>query len=316
MRSIIIAGLLAALTGACSESNELRGFCTSDEDCLPGYRCDRNTGMCVCASDEVCAPDEYCAPDGICRRRMSCDCNLDCPDELYCDTTTGNCIELYKCTKDEQCSLGEICSESYFRCVEGCHQHGDCVLGQVCQEGQCVEGICGDKTFCDYGQICESVEQKCVDDDRGPYCSACGSGSASDPHRCGPGANFCLLTKNDPNLEPFCGVDCSGGQECPHGYTCNLILIAPGDECRQDDECPSETCHINEGDEVGFCLCASDDECPQDSCNEFTMSCLYTLKPCTPGGNECERPIFCIDGLCLLGYNCAPMEGLECVDLK
>ena len=281
MRVTLFAGFLVTLTAllgtGCNETNELRGFCTSDDDCPAGHRCDRNTGMCVCASDDVCKPDEYCAPDGICRRRMSCDSNLDCPDGLYCDTTTGNCLELYKCTKDEQCPLREICSESYFRCVAGCRENGDCTLGQVCQDGKCLEGICGDHTFCLYGQICEPEEQTCVDDDRGPYCRACDSGSVTNPHRCDPGSNFCLLTNNDPNLEPFCGVDCSKGQECPHGYSCNLILTAPEDACRLDEECESGTCHINEGNEVGFCLCASDADCPQDSCNEFSMSCLLTL---------------------------------------
>jgi hypothetical protein len=186
----------------------------------------------------------------------------------------------------------------------------------VCQEGECAEGICDDKTFCLFGQLCDSEEQTCVNDNRGPYCEGCDDTSVSNPHRCGPGANFCLLTNNDPSLPPFCGVDCSQDQECPHGYTCNLILIAPEDECRQDDECISQTCHINEGDEVGFCLCTSDADCPQDSCNEFSMSCWYTLRPCTPGGTECDRPIHCIEGLCLLGNNCAPMEGLECADVK
>ena len=53
----LIAGFLATLTAlagtGCNETNELRGFCTSDEECPAGIRCDRDTGICVCANDDV-----------------------------------------------------------------------------------------------------------------------------------------------------------------------------------------------------------------------------------------------------------------------
>ena len=305
---------LTALCG-CEVDQRLRTYCVEDADCPAGFRCDTQTGLCLCASDEVCRLDEYCAPDGICRRRMSCDSNLDCPDDTYCDTTTGNCIELAKCTKDEQCPLGMICSDGFFKCMEGCRYSGDCWLGQVCIDGECAEDRCDDNSCCEYGQICDPETKTCYDDTRGPYCSPCNPGSVSDPYRCDRGPNFCILTKNDPSLDPFCGVDCSEGQECPNGYGCHLILVAPAGSCRSDEECESGVCHINEGDDVGFCLCSADDQCPGDSCNDLTMQCMITRRDCTPGGQECERPIYCIDGLCLIGRNCAPVEGLSCSDL-
>lgn len=305
---------LAVAATACDQQEQFRTYCARDADCPPGYRCNPDTGLCVCATDEVCRPDEYCAPDGQCKPRMSCDTNLDCPEGTYCDTTTGNCIELDKCTRDDQCPPGYICSETYFRCVRGCRDTGDCMLGDVCLEGECVSDRCEDKTFCDYGQLCDLDSGTCVDDDRGPYCEPCKPGSIADPYRCGPGPNFCVMTNNDPGREPFCGVDCSQGQECPNGYGCHLILMSPEGACRSDDDCQSGECHINEGDEVGFCLCTRDDQCPQDSCDQTTMQCRITRRPCTPGGGECDRPIYCIDGLCLIGRNCTPVEGLDCSD--
>jgi hypothetical protein len=124
-----------------------------------------------------------------------------------------------------------------------------------------------------------------------------------------------VMTNNDPSLQPFCGVDCSLGQECPLGYSCSLILIAPEGSCETNEECSSGECHINEGDQVGFCLCDFDNECPQDSCDDLTLQCRISRKTCFPGGNDCDQPIYCIDGLCLIGRNCTPIEGLDCTDI-
>ncbi|HRY92560.1 MAG TPA: hypothetical protein P5147_03820 [Myxococcota bacterium] len=315
----LAVGLLAlGLPTGCDTGAQLSTICRGDEDCPPGYRCELSTGLCLCASDEVCGPDEYCAPDGRCRRRMACDTNLDCPLGTFCDSTTGNCIEQDKCTDDKQCPLGQICSEVTFRCAPGCRQNGDCPLGDVCREGACRGGLCEDTSYCAYGELCEPASQTCsspYDDELAPFCAPCRPTSVSEPNRCGPGPNFCIMTGNDPSLAPFCGVDCSQGQECPNGYGCHLILTAPDGSCQADGECPSGSCHINEGDTVGFCLCATDAECPQDACDDFAFECRLTRRPCSPGGAECDRPIYCIEGLCLLGRNCAPVEGLRCADL-
>ena len=312
--SKLAIGFLLTLACGCSQEETLRAFCTGDADCPPGFRCDSQSGLCLCAVDDVCQADEYCAPDGVCRPRMSCDNNLDCEEGLFCDTTTGNCIEIGKCTMDAQCPLGSMCSDAYFECVPGCRITGDCPLGQTCREGTCLEGLCDDKSFCDYGQLCDPESETCVEDTRGPFCQRCAPGTITDPYRCGPGPNFCVMTNNDPSLPPFCGVDCSEGQECPNGYGCNLILTAPGGSCREAAECESGDCHINEGDDVGFCLCSAHEQCPRDTCDDFTMQCRITRKTCVPGNGDCDRPVYCIDGLCLIGRNCTPLEGLDCAD--
>ncbi len=306
---------LPCLLIACDSSEQLRSYCTSDLDCEAGYRCDIGTGLCLCATDDVCGPEEYCAPDGQCRRRMSCDSNLDCPEDTFCDSTTGNCIEVGKCTDDKQCPLGQICSESYFRCVPGCRQSGDCTLGEICRDDNCIEG-CEDTSGCAYGQLCDPINETCIDDDRGPYCERCSSATIYSPHQCDDGPNYCLIAEGNLTLPPYCGVDCGQGQPCPNGYDCfSVRLVYTRDNCESDAECSSGSCFIKEGDEKGFCLCTADDQCPDDVCEDDRLECRYTRRPCTPGGNECDRPIYCIEGFCHIGYNCKPKEGLRCGDL-
>ncbi|MBN2496431.1 MAG: hypothetical protein JXR96_17690 [Deltaproteobacteria bacterium] len=302
----------------CESPESLRTYCSDDLDCPAGYRCERETGLCVCATDEVCGPDEYCAPDGRCRRSMACDSNLDCPDGEFCDSTTGNCLPEGMCTADKQCPLGQICSETRFVCVPGCRIKGDCPLGQICRQGACKDG-CDDKYDCDWGQLCDRASETCYHDTRGPYCAHCASATIYDPSQCAPGPNYCLIKGGDLSLAPYCGVDCSQGekeQPCPNGYDCfSVRLVYTSENCSEDWECSSGKCYIKEGDEKGFCLCTADSQCPDDSCDETTFECRYTRKNCTPGGNECDRPIYCIDGFCHIGWNCKPVEGLRCEDL-
>lgn len=320
MRSFMIRPafilLLAWILTGCETVESWRVICSSDEDCPENFYCDTLTGLCKCANDQACDPDEYCAPDGTCKRRMSCDNNLDCPADTFCDTTTGNCIELGKCTQDTHCPFGEICSDTYFRCIPGCRTSGDCPLGEVCHEEKCREGMCEDKTYCDVGQLCDAATQTCYDDDRGPYCAHCTSSSIYQPHQCGPGPNFCLIPSGDLTAPLYCGIDCRLGQPCPNGYECYSVrIVYTSEACRADEECESGECGKKEGEEWGFCLCTRDEHCPQDYCDEFNMECRTTRRPCTPGGNECDRPIYCIDGKCHIGYNCKPKEGLRCFDL-
>lgn len=312
-----LAWLLGLLLAGCEGGERLRTFCTGDNDCPAGFRCQRETGLCVCAIDEVCPPGQYCAPDGQCRRRLSCDSNADCPAGTFCDTTTGNCIELGKCTQDRQCPAGQICSEVFFRCVPGCRQDGDCELYDVCLEGSCQKGLCRDKTYCAIGQLCDDLSHRCYDDTRGPYCAYCKSATIYDPDSCGEGPNFCLVKAGDLTLPPYCGVDCDQGQACPNGYDCASVrIVYTSDNCTRDDQCASGKCYIREGDQKGFCLCTQDSNCPQDACDLTFLRCSVTRRPCTPGGNECDRPIFCIGGYCHIGRNCKPLEGLRCEDLR
>jgi len=314
MRATGIALVLAWMYWGCNSAADLRAFCTGNDQCPAGFRCAGDSGLCLCAADEACPGDEFCAPDGRCRPRMGCDNNLDCPAGTFCDTFTGNCSEEGKCTQDFHCALGQICAES-FSCVRGCRIHGDCPLGDLCRAGKCQGGLCDDQSFCRYGQLCDAQTSRCLDDDRGPFCQSCASATLFEPSQCGDGPNFCLVTGGDLTLSPYCGVDCGLDQSCPQGYSCGSVrIVYSRDNCHANQECSSGLCLIREGDDRGFCLCTADAQCPQDQCDATTRICLVTRRPC-PLGNECDRPIHCIDGFCHIGYNCKPIEGLRCEDL-
>ena len=314
-RMSVVFGL-GLLIGSCSNKpSDL--YCQSDGNCPANFSCNPSTGLCICASDSTCQADEYCAPDGRCQRRQSCDNNLDCAQGSFCDTSTGNCIESGKCTKDIQCPFGQLCSEVYFHCVTGCRKNGDCPLYQVCRAGSCLEGLCEDKTYCNYGQKCNPDTQKCEDDTSGRFCDQCSSSTIYDPFNCGAGPNFCLIKAGDLSLQPYCGVDCNQGQSCPNGYDCFSVRIVYSNEnCTKDSQCSSGKCSIREGDAKGFCLCTLDSDCPKDYCDDTIMECRITRRPCTPGGTECNPQIPCISGFCHIGRNCKPLEGLRCDDLK
>jgi hypothetical protein len=162
---------------------------------------------------------------------------------------------------------------------------------------------------------------------------------------CGRGANYCLV-ETAPGGSAFCGVDCSAGQGCPHGYQCADVVVAySGSRCRADSECPPDSnlpchseadcprggqcvkasgqqvgacagrCDVAEGDVLGYCSCQQDTDCAQGTCSQG--ACTLSRKPCVTD-TDC-RPVRCVDfkgvGGCLIGQNCAPDEGLTCAEV-
>lgn len=353
---------LALFATACPEDTGLRSGCRLDTDCLPGFSCDAETATCRCKADTSCAASEFCNAAGFCQRRVGCDSNRDCPPDQFCDTTTGNCLDNGRCLSDLHCPSGQVCDRRTFRCAIGCRATSDCSLGLVCRcagttdspgddtcsLGQCVGGPCDDATFCPYGYNCESPaageDKVCAKDERGPFCEMCRT-SAGDPEWCpGEGPNYCLVDRKVAYRGSFCGVDCSEGQPCPHGYGCRNILILTSAICYADADCPARgeacdgdedcagarcdraagrcagKCSLGEDNVKGFCTCVADSECPRDFCDATTRRCSLTRKPCTLGGSECGRAIYCVNlgdrNACLIGKNCAPDEGLSCSAIR
>jgi hypothetical protein len=175
--------------------------------------------------------------------------------------------------------------------------------------------MCTDDGFCAYGERCDLAAHTCFVDTRGPFCDTCTSATIYEPHQCGPGPNFCLIKAGDLTLAPYCGVDCSQYQPCPHGYACfSVRIVYTSENCKSDDQCSSGKCFIREGDQLGFCLCTADQQCPRDNtCDDFYGECRITHQFCV-NDSDCG-PVFCIDGFCHIGYNCKPLEGLRCEDL-
>ncbi|WP_163992039.1 hypothetical protein [Pyxidicoccus caerfyrddinensis] len=338
-RSTLLAALLLLVLAACHEDTPEPGtVCRADADCgspAEAYRCDTQAHVCRCRTDTACGPSETCNAAGFCQDRAGCESNADCGDaSLFCDTGTGTCLTRGRCTSDLHCPLGEVCDVSRTACVSGCRSEGDCP-GTACRCGDapctcdattpegraacalgvCDASFCAEATDCAFGERCGTTTHSCdsdFDPTRRPYCASCTYGGGLQV--CGRGANFCLREATSPGTA-FCGVDCSQGQGCPHGYQCaDVVVAASRARCRSDAEC-ADRCVIEEGDVEGFCTCQQDADCVQDACSQG--ACTVSRRPCT-GDADC-RPIRCVDsgGVrgCLVGQNCAPEEGLTCAEV-
>ncbi len=260
--------LLLALSG-CPRDRLAQKGCQQDSDCgspASAYRCEPQTGVCYCRTDQACPGSQFCNTVGFCQDRAGCEKNADCLDpSLYCDTGSGQCVPKGRCATDLQCELGQICDPRRGQCVDGCRRNGDCA-GTSCRCGdaactcsgstpeelaRCTVGVCdptfcADNSFCKYGETCGVIPDagttraQCFNDfdiDARPYCARCTNGGGIDT--CGTGANFCIT---DTRLaSTYCGADCSQGQSCPRGYGCRDIrVVFTRWQCGANMPCPGD----------------------------------------------------------------------------
>lgn len=372
-------GLLLLLGSGCPTERLRSGGCREDKDCghpAAAFRCEKESGTCYCRTNDACQLREFCNTAGFCQDKAGCEKNADCLDpSLFCDTTSGTCLSLGRCSLDLHCPMGQVCDTARTRCVEGCRTGGDCpgsscrcgekpcaCTGKTqaelaaCPLGTCDPGFCSDSSFCRFGEMCgvppdagQSLNA-CYSDyheDRRPYCSNCSFGGGTQV--CGTGANYCLIDTTHPG-NYFCGADCSEGQACPRGYACQDVIVVftqwkctrqnpacPVNlqlPCTQDTDCKrggvcakqagattgycAPRCSIDEGDNEGFCSCLVDADCAQESCTGG--ECSISRKKCDPNDPNACRAIRCVDfhgaGGCLIGQNCAPANGLTCLDFN
>ena len=240
--------LLALLMLAGCNKTQLAGKgCQTDAECgtpASAFRCEVETGSCLCRTDEACPGSQFCNTIGYCQDPAGCEKNTDCLDAtLVCDLSRGVCTARGRCTSDLQCMLGEVCDLSTLSCVEGCRANGDCpgiacLCGNKacrcegdrskCAIGKCDVRFCDGNQFCKFGETCRTRNgtSTCVDDydtQARPYCDACMPGQGT----CGvSGSNFCLIDTR--NLGSFyCGADCGKGQTCPRGFQCEEVVVPP-----------------------------------------------------------------------------------------
>ncbi len=313
----VFLSLPLALFG-CTKSE---GPCESDPDCGEGFRCEVESGICLCAGDSVCDVFEFCNAAGFCQLRSGCVSNEDCLSDgagcerEFCDVNLGQCVSSCFCqpdegeeccTEDTQCAFGEICASVDGKCREGCRSDGDCRLGEGCEiDGFAPIGVCGGACtsdyLCDAAEKCDTALGMCLEDERGPYCGTCSGGLLGD---CGADANFCLLNAQDPTGQSsFCGVDCGLGQECPAGFQCNNVIILSGllPPCQLVERC------INRVEGAGQCArhleidCVEDGDCPEgppgSDCPKNKRDC--DVGATCPGGSVCPE-----NGLCPSYGNC------------
>jgi hypothetical protein len=371
-RAVLAAAGTALVLIACRDPGLKPTGCSKDGDCgIPAsaFRCETQTGVCYCRTNEACNPREFCNTAGFCQDKSGCVRNEDCigPD-LFCDTASGSCVSKGFCSTDLHCALGFVCDLSSNRCVEGCRRDGDCpgiscrcgelpcaCTGttqqelQACPMGVCDPSFCSNESFCQYGEICgipadAGVQRnQCYSDydpNRRPYCDNCTFGGG-DP-RCGNGPNYCLIDTSHVGAF-YCGVDCSAGQVCPRGYACQSVIVVglpgtaqcsqtqgcaphPDVPCFADGGCPrggicvngqcAGQCRPDESAQIDFCTCISQSDCPRETCSGG--ECSISRRPCVTD-DSCP-PFFCVDfggvGGCLIGSNCAPANGLTCVEVK
>jgi hypothetical protein len=294
--------------------------CQANSDCPMNQTCNADAGTCLCTDNQGCGASQFCNGAGRCQDIGACQVNADCPENEICDTINKNCISSTECGGNIQCPLGQICSASSSACVPGCQTSGDCpqlavndagvtvFAPQGCVNGQCAAaGACTETIGCTFGQVCNSNDT-CVSACSGnnPYCHACDPNNSDsnppfgDMQDCGTDNNLCLDDpRNSANCNGtgggclyWCGIDCSSGQACPAGYECSqVVIVTPGQStctCGSND-CGSDTCQCDEGATSGYCPCTSDFDCN------------------APG-------VTCVDGSCVIGSNCFPVNGLYCND--
>lgn len=370
-------GALALVAAGCKTNQLANTGCLEDKDCgdpASAYRCEPQTGVCYCRTDAACPGAQFCNTAGFCQDRAGCEKNADCLDpSLFCDTTSGQCLAQGRCSTDLQCDLGKVCDTTKALCVDGCRTNGDCPgtscrCGDVacnctgttpeelarCEIGVCDPYFCSDSSYCRFGETCGEdpdagmSRASCYSDYDTrvrPYCDNCSFGGGVEV--CGVGPNYCLIDTRHPGAS-FCGADCSSGQSCPRGYSCQDVIVvftqwactrsnpacpintalpcATDEECKRGGTCVKQPgmpngycagkCAVEEGDENGFCTCQVDSDCAQETCS--AGECSISRKPCV-NSDDC-RSIRCVDfqggGGCLIGQNCAPANGLSCVEVK
>jgi hypothetical protein len=146
-----------------------------------------------------------------------------CTENLNCDITefcqAGRCV-VRSCQSSADCPIQHFCNDTIGACVPGCQLDRDCLPNEVCDDGTCEVAGCRDTNLdCPVGDFCNSITGECFPAG-GFYCQPCSGAGAEE---CGGTRNFCV---NIGGSGPYCGVDCSTGQECPRGYDCVPIVDA------------------------------------------------------------------------------------------
>lgn len=284
--------------------------CFDDGDCVLGQVCSNGvcaTGEGICSDDTFCDFKERCTQNQCKSDRRGPYCRGCSPPTMLnptpCDEPRNFCLVnslesggfTEFCGVD--CSLGQPCPNGY-----SCH--GVLILTQdVCHntaECRCAAGqIHVATSSCTVAAPCDPRNP-----DGTPNAAALGCnypGQAQCNHGTEGGPNTCFVAKGQTNGSCTCTTneECADGQACVAGLCC-------GGTVRNDRECVGGENRVS-----GFCSCATDDDCPRDNCDSGRGVCLLSGKPCTPGNDDCGA-IPCADGACLIGQNCAPIQGLAC----
>ena len=140
-----------------------------------------------------------------CTGPTASECDEETPCAFGSQCVLGECVE-GRCANSSQCPIEHTCTER--ECVPGCELDSDCLPGNRCNtEDQTCEpqGCTSTEVDCHFGQFCNQATGECYDA-ADTYCKRCDVDA-----QCGDG-NLCY--------GGYCAVSCSGGRECPAGYSC------------------------------------------------------------------------------------------------
>ncbi len=237
------------------------------------------TGGLMCTEAE-CGAGEWCnAESGECE--PGCDADDDCQGVTLCDLESNTCKG---CLIDGDCSLGTICLEG--ECIPGCNDEQPCAGGLACCDGQCFD-LLGDLENCgECGVPCEAFPNA------EPTCelSMCVFGPCEDGYSdCDGNADNGCEIEGACACDPGSTIDCYTGPQgtkdkgiCSSGTaTCNAegtaygpcenqVLPEATDLCANnlDDNCDGDVDEDPDLDNDGWTVCGG------DCCDEIGPNCL------------------------------------------
>lgn len=205
--------------------------CTEDSQCGRRLICEHSKCVIGCRDSAGCSLDESCI-NRICQN--PCSLFGVCGRNAIC-RVAGNHTALCSCPVGTKGNPNVLCTEAPPQCL----RDSECILGQICENTQCVTG--------------------CRHDNNCPEDRTCIHGTCQNPcllpNSCGPNANCQPF-----NHKPRC--------ECIHNYRGNPFELCepiPDDYCEQDQVCAlGKICENNR------CI----EGCRNDANCRFEESCL------------------------------------------
>ena len=321
--------MAAMAAGACGDPEEespeaIEAVATADIDESKDVGIgDETAGTSGCKTDDECG--ELRCFDGTC---VACAEDTDCVTGTVC--VTGACVAgcrdqgavVADCNDQDLCTVDRC--DNYLCVFDAAKDGADCSLGldDPCQTGQCLEGVCIDKTApngdpcvlpdADYNVACAQVECqsgacKLVQFFSGVGCDAgqdttCGDGVCNDAGTCD------VVAKN---VGESCGLDEDGGCRpalCTGKGTCEYGVAPDGAACDTLDplatyaDCYALTCDGGRCGVIGTGPCTPDDPCQAGGvCGDSGVPGDFPIATCEPtdvldAGTACEGTKMCCQG--------------------
>ena len=141
----------------------------------------------------------------------------------------------WACSSDcgDACAVGEVCEEGV--CVQrSCATSTQCPLGTHCgPDGDCLDG-CREVTDCALGQDC--VDQVCIDATCKDASIDCEWGEWCNEGTCEPADDrYCRACTTDAECDgslcwagEWCAPECGPDAACPAGYVCTEVAVGKG----------------------------------------------------------------------------------------